>query len=332
MRFRPGLLHLVIHLAFLVFMIIVGVQFTLFALWAMGITEFFVPRPPAVEGFLPISAMLAAKRFFLTGLWDPVHPAGLTIFLFAIASALFLRKGFCGYVCPGGAICHLIFLAGRRLNITRTPSPRFYWLWTIPKYLLLAFFLYIASMDVETIEFFLRSPYNMVCDTKMLLFFMHPSGSLLAVLLVAVSGSLLFPSFWCRCLCPYGALLGIFSLFSPMAVRRDTTSCVNCGRCTRACPQGIAVHLKQRVNLPECTGCMECVSACPKQHCLSAGFGWNRSHPKRRSIPWWGMAALTVLTLAGFYLWARASGHWQTIIPTEMVRMLHMGIESLGHY
>ena len=99
----PSTLHVAVQACFFLFTILVGVQFVLFASWAMGLTEVFTARPAAVEGFLPISSLLALKRFLLTGLWDPIHPAGLTILIFALLSALFLRKGFCGYVCPVGA-------------------------------------------------------------------------------------------------------------------------------------------------------------------------------------------------------------------------------------
>lgn len=331
MRLRPGpaLVHTIVQGIFLLFMILVGIQFYFFALWAMGESSAFVARPAAVEGFLPISALLAAKRFFLTGMWDPVHPAGLTIFLLALFTALFLRKGFCGYICPVGAVTHALFLLGRRFGLARTPSPRFYWLWTIPKYLLLCFFLNIAAMDVEQIGMFLSSRYNLVCDTKMLLYFLHPSAALVASLVVAVSGSVLFPSFWCRCLCPYGALLGILSFFSPTAVCREEEACIHCSRCTAACPQGISVHLKRRVCAPECTGCLECVGACPKKGCLSVKVGWGKF---AQAMPWWAVAALVLACLAAFYIWAVATGHWETAIPTQMVRFLHQGIGALSHY
>ena len=76
-------------------------------------------------------------------------------------------------------------------------------------------------MPLEAIEGFLRSPYNAAADAKMLLFFLHPSATSLAVIVGLVALSLVVKHLWCRYLCPYGALLGVASLLSPLSVRRD---------------------------------------------------------------------------------------------------------------
>ena len=81
---KPSTLHRLTQLIFLVFMSWVGLRFILFALWAMGSRSDYVPKPPSVEAFLPISALMALKRFLFTGAWDPVHPAGLSILLLAL--------------------------------------------------------------------------------------------------------------------------------------------------------------------------------------------------------------------------------------------------------
>ncbi|MEW6219435.1 MAG: 4Fe-4S binding protein [Thermodesulfobacteriota bacterium] len=154
-----------------------GWRFVQFLDWARGESAAFVPRPPAVEGFLPISALVAAKQLLLAGIYDRVHPAGLTIFLAAIAIALVARKGFCGWICPVGFFSHLLEAAGRRLGIlVRLPG----WLdqlLTVPKYLLFAFFALIIlwQMDLAAIQAFLATSYNLVVDAKMLDFFIAPS-------------------------------------------------------------------------------------------------------------------------------------------------------------
>ena len=84
-----------VQFAFLLFLLFVGVQFYLFTLHfdSYGATP-YVERPPAVEGFLPISALVGLKVWTLLGEFDQIHPAGLLLFTFIIASGLFLEDYF----------------------------------------------------------------------------------------------------------------------------------------------------------------------------------------------------------------------------------------------
>ncbi len=189
-----------IQAAFTLFCLWMGYRFFLFYQWAVGNSERFTPRPPSVEGFLPISALLGLKHLLYTGHYDPIHPAGLTILLAAFAIALVWRKGFCGWICPVGAASNLAENVGRRAGIlVRLPA----WL-DLPllslKYLLLAFFLYIIfwKMSMHQVEAFLRSPYNLGADAKMLLFFLSPSRLAGGILLFLVIISFVIPNFWCR--------------------------------------------------------------------------------------------------------------------------------------
>ena len=75
---------------------------------------------------------------------------------------------------------------------------------------------------------FLDSPYNRVADVKMLYFFERISPFALKVVIGLGVASVAIPYFWCRYLCPYGALLGFVSLFSPLKVTRDAAFCIAC--------------------------------------------------------------------------------------------------------
>lgn len=326
----PAGLHRAVQYAFLAFYLYVGLRFFAYVRWAMGESLSYVPKPAAVEAFLPISSLLAAKRLLLTGAYDSVHPAGLTILLLAVVSSLLFRKGFCGYLCPVGAVSMLLDRLGKRLGLSRRMPG---WLsvpLSLPKYLLLLFFvnLLLVQMDLPAIEGFLRTPYNMVADTKMLLFFLQPTTTLLVIMGVLVLGGMLFPAFWCRGFCPYGALLGLFSLFSPLAVRRKADRCTGCRRCSRACPSRIPVHKKTRVSNPECLGCTECIGACPEKGCLDLHLGYTA---KARTLPFWSAAAGTLVLLGLFYVWAVSTGNWTSRIPPVMMQQYHKNILQMEH-
>lgn len=275
-------------------------------------------RPPGVEAFLPLSALLSLRKFVATGSWDYVHPAGLTFLLAAIASALFVRRAFCAWVCPFG-------LAGRILEVVRARwfrlPPRWKgpawtrWPFLLPKYALLGFFVWsIWSMPLRGVEGFLQSAYNRAADANMWLFLVHLSGLALAVLGTLVALSLVFRNAWCRFLCPYGALLGLAALASPFRISRDDGVCNQCRACTRACPAGIRVNEKRAVLSPECTACLSCVAACNVKGALDV-----RAVGGRRVRAW-----VIPLVLLGVLLFAYGATvgtrYWETSLTVDELR------------
>ena len=90
-----------------------------------------------------------------------------------------------------------------------------------------------------------------------------------AVILLA---SLVIPRFWCRYLCPLGAILGLVQRISPFKVRRDTSLCINCGKCDKACPMHLEVATVNAVT-HDCTGCQKCTGACPVDGALEISLG-----------------------------------------------------------
>lgn len=318
-RLSPAMLRRGVQSAFAIFLAWAGWNFYLYVQWATGKTPVFTPKPPSVEGFLPISELMSARRLFATGMWDAVHPAGLTLFLAIALMALAFRKGFCGYICPVGLASNLLGRLGEALGLSRTPPRKLELALQGIKYIPMALLCYFSlfGMSLDEINAFLGAPFNMVADTSMLFFFLRASTATLVVVGVIVGASLIVRNAWCRFLCPYGAFLGIIALASPVAVRRNADACTNCRRCQRACPSAIAVYEKTRVNSPECLGCTACIEACPQKNCLALSAAGRRA-------PFWTVAVGCLAALLGAYLWAVSTGHWSSEIPPAMLRRFHM--------
>ncbi|HUS84312.1 MAG TPA: 4Fe-4S binding protein [Anaerolineales bacterium] len=85
------------------------------------------------------------------------------------------------------------------------------------------------------------------------------AGILIAVVLLNLAGE----RFWCRYLCPLGALLGLTSK-AALVRRRIEPGCVGCTVCTDACPMGsINPAEAYASDSGECTMCLECLDNCP---------------------------------------------------------------------
>jgi len=300
---------------FLATVVLIGIKFSIFVnQLASGISP-TVTRPPGIEAFLPISSLISLKYWLVTGIFNPVHPSGLIILLMALATGLLLKRGFCSWICPFGLLSEylnrlhkLIF----RKNVKLPP-----WL-DYPlrslKYLLLGFFLWtiVLQMDAVALEYFIYSPYNMVADIKMLYFFKNITAFAFWVLVALLVLSILIRNFWCRYLCPYGALLGVLSFFSILKIHRNDETCTQCQKCTRTCPVDIKVHRTLSVISDECHACLKCVAVCPEKDTLYI------SASKRKAIlkPW-GYAAAICLLFIGGPLAARRTDAWQTRISTH---------------
>jgi polyferredoxin len=304
-----------VQLTFALLCIWIGIEFHLFVRWGQAAgAESFVARPPGVEGFLPISALISLATWIQTGVINTVHPSGLFILIAIVALALLLKKAFCGWMCPVGTLSEALWMLGQKLFRRNITLPRFldYPLRTI-KYLLLLFFLSaVVQMSTTDLQAFIESPYNKMADVKMYLFFAEMSSFALWTILGLMVLSVLIKNFWCRYLCPYGALLGAISLLSPLKITRNAVTCIDCKLCTRACPSNIAVHKATRVWSDECMSCLQCAEACPVKNTLDL-----RLRKGTRAVPNWVFAALATGVFVATTGLAMLTGHWQNRISQQ---------------
>ncbi len=98
------------------------------------------------------------------------------------------------------------------------------------------------------------------------------------IFLLLLAASLRVTRFWCRAVCPLGALLGVLSRWSILGLKKDLAHCNNCNRCELHCQGGDDPIGSARWRKSECMLCLNCVDACP-EHSLSFRFfpGADRS-------------------------------------------------------
>lgn len=304
-----------VQYAFALLCIWIGIEFALFMSWGTsGGQEAFFPRPPGAEGFLPISALISLKYWLQTGVINTIHPSGLFILIAIIGVSFVVKKAFCSWLCPVGTLSESLWILGQKLFKKNWALPRWldYPLRSL-KYLLLFFFGWsIVHMDVDALVGFIQSPYNKVADIKMYLFFAEITGTALAVIGILMLLSIFVKNFWCRFLCPYGALLGIVGWLSPLKVTRTASTCIDCELCTKACPANIKVHKAGRVWSDECSSCLQCVQVCPVRDTLEI-----RLHRKGRAVPVWVLGSLVVALFVAVTGTAMLTGHWRNSISQQ---------------
>ena len=307
------------QLTFTLLCVWIGIEFYLFMSWGMsGGARSFVNRPPGVEGSLPISALMSLKHWIEGGILNGIHPASVFILLAIVGVSIVVKKAFCSWLCPVGTLSESLWMLGQKIFGRSLNVPRWldYPLRSL-KYLLLFFFVAsIWQMDVPALHHFIYSPYNKVADIKMYLFFAQISSFVLWTIIVLALLSVVIKNFWCRYLCPYGALLGMAGWLSPFKITRVKETCIDCNLCTKACPAAIKVHAATRVWSDECTSCLKCIEACPVKNTLMM-----KTSGMRGGVPSWVFGTLVAGVFVAVTGLAILTGHWQNnISPEEYLR------------
>ena len=323
-------LRYAVQLAFILLTAITGYRFYSFVMHFESAGPAFTQRPPSVDAFLPIAGLMSVKYFLLTGIVEPAHPAAFIMFVAIGAVSLLMKKGFCGWICPVGTLSQYFWMAGEKIFGRNFRVKKYI---DIPmrsiKYLLMALFLFLIAIKMSpgVIGQFFLSDYYKTADVRTMKFFTEMSGTAFWSLMVISGASLLYKNFWCRYLCPYGALLGLLSYLSPVKIRRDADNCAHCGACTRNCPSLLPVDKKGIVSSPECFSCLTCVSHCPSEGALDITMKVGKS---RKTFNPYLYAAILLLI---FYLIIGTgilSNNWHSSISDAEYRELIPAISGIN--
>jgi polyferredoxin/ferredoxin len=205
---------------------------------------------------------------------------GLIWALLTVVLTIMFGRVFCGWVCPFGASHQFIgYLGSRGRSLKDRIGLNRYRKAAILKYLFLIAFLVAAAIPLgnktvlftgllDPIPFFHRS-INLIILPILDLFFnllsveprVYEGAFLVGTLFTAVIFmNLLIPRFYCRFICPTGALLGLIAKYSVWRIGKTEATCSNCMQCELACEGGCEPSKKIRIN--ECVLCLNCYDQC----------------------------------------------------------------------
>ncbi|MFP4521309.1 MAG: 4Fe-4S binding protein [Fibrobacterota bacterium] len=268
-----------------------------------------------------ITASLASRELVLP----------LSVSLGLIVITVFLGRVFCGMMCPLGAYLDFmsIFFRKRKRNAPKNGK------WKNSKYLVLAFLIVSSTAGVMLFQYFgplaistrtasfamypvLKNLYSDFFDLlkgplsaagisgaefiRIQKVFIFGGAGAVFYLVLITAGEFLAPRFWCRYICPTGALLGLFSGRAFYRRRVVENGCINCRACSSICPTGaIPPEEPDNTEVRECILCGKCIDACSRGYNkINFGIPENKSAgplPDRRTFLKSGAAA-AVFSLA----------------------------------
>jgi len=247
-----------------------------------------------VEIFFHFDPLLALTTYLASHLI-------FNLFLLSVITlivTLLVGRVFCGWVCPLGAIHQFSSFVFKKLKWLKTKtkstfSPK---LW---KYYLLFFLLISSFLTLDLVGFFdpfsflyrsfitgILPALTLVFSALISLFYqlhLFTIGDSLVqfsenlgintVFLQALGLSLLFlfvlllnlkkERFWCRYVCPLGALLGLFARWNRLKIKIDEEKCIKCNLCTFECETDAIPYPPEKWTITECVYCFTCSAICP---------------------------------------------------------------------
>jgi uncharacterized protein with FMN-binding domain len=239
------------------------------------------------------SAMKTILTALIGGTFSVAANAGQLILVISmLLITAIMGRFFCGFLCSFGSMGDLFWYLGKKLKLHR---------WQVPpkvdrvlkslKYILLAgiillgWVLGISLLSGTANPWTIFGMYSTVsgwADLSALI----SIGALLLLLIIA--GSMLIERFFCRYLCPLGAVFSIVSKFRLFKIRKPGQNCGSCQACTKRCSMGIPLYGMNVVTDSECIDCMNCVDVCPRNNV--------KANPKPALA-----AAVAVAAMSGMY-------------------------------
>lgn len=197
----------------------------------------------------------------------------LWLFFGSILITMLAGRFFCGFLCSFGVMGDLLwFLSQKTIKLKwRINENADTWLKRL-KYLVLAGILLgvwtwnpgkIDSMASPWTVFGIYSKIGSWSSFK----YLFTAGGLF--LLLIMIGSLFVERFFCRYLCPLGAVFAITSRFRLIRIIKNRKKCGSCNLCTKKCSMGIPLYQYDEVTSGECIQCFQCTAHCPRKNARS---------------------------------------------------------------
>ncbi|MCL4206912.1 MAG: 4Fe-4S binding protein [Pirellulaceae bacterium] len=237
-----------------------------------------------VDPLVSLSTAVAARQW----IWSLAAAGAI------LAVCLIIPRGFCGYLCPLGTLIDLFdWLVGRRFTRFRVADNGW---WVHLKYFVLAAVLVAAAFGVLLAGFVSAIPvvtrffaFAVTTSQTGLLRGWHQVPSLesghwlsLALFVLVLALGFLRPRFWCKYVCPTGAVFSLGNLFR-MTGRKVHESCIHCDKCIKVCPFD-AIKPDFTTRTTDCTFCQTCGGVCPTQ-AITFVDRWNRQDWKAVDDP-----------------------------------------------
>jgi polyferredoxin len=210
-----------------------------------------------------------------------------------IPLTIIFGRFFCGWMCAFGTFNDIIYLFSKKVfKIKFKVSEELDSALKYIKFLLLVIIV-VAMWTFGITVFEGSNPWDAFAQMTNLSEAINSYAIGCAILAFIIVGAMFIERFFCRYLCPLGAVFAITSKIRIFNINKPKDKCGKCRMCTNNCAMGIPLYEIDKVKSSECINCLKCVTVCPRKNAQAAIFDEN-INPAMGS-------AVAVAAFAGMY-------------------------------
>lgn len=179
---------------------------------------------------------------------------------------IILGRFFCGWMCAFGTVGDMVFLLSSKVfkvkfNINKKMD---FYLKFLKYLVLLVSIIFVWWLGYKDLN--VLSPWDAFGQLPNFYLAYKEFFVGIMVFWIILFACFFVERFFCRYLCPLGAIFSIASKFRILKIRKTTEKCGKCRICTNNCPMGILLYEHEFIRSGECIECMNCTSVCPRKN------------------------------------------------------------------
>lgn len=277
----------------------------------LGLRHQFGSGGSPIDAYCPFGGLESLYSWLTTGKMLP--KTGFSNFILLgvlLLITLFSGGIFCGWLCPLGTVQEWLYKLRRKIVPKSINIP--VRVDRILRKLKYGVLILVLIMTIRGVALWFEN-YD---PFKVLFHFNFETTTAYIVLGLTIGLSFLIERFWCKYLCPLGALLEPLAKVGLIRVRK-TDECVQCNLCLRQCSMGL-----NEIGAVGCNNCMECVTSCPtagKSTTVKIGKKKIRRSPVL--LPLTGILAGLILIVGsmGAGVWETRTAMSKVAVPAGVV-------------